>query len=82
MANSGEYHGFKVEDLQNALQSAETVVINKLGTIKSKASDEINVGDMFDMQWMMNKFSQLSELASSVLASAHGAIAAMTRNIK
>lgn len=82
MANNGEYQGFKVEDLQGALQNAETVVMDKLTGIKKKASDEINIGDMFDMQWMMNKFAQLSELSSSLLAAAHGAISAMTRNIK
>jgi hypothetical protein len=82
MADGGEYQGFKVEDLQETIQNAETLVIDKLKAIKEKASDEINIGDMFDMQWMMNKFSQLSELSSSVLASAHGAVQAMTRNIK
>lgn len=82
MAQGGEYQGFKVEDLQGTITDAEGIVIDKLKAIKEKASDEINIGDMFDMQWMMNKFSQLTELTSSVLASAHGAIQAMTRNIK
>lgn len=82
MANDGEYHGFKVEDLQNTLINAESVVITKLETIKKSAKDQINIGDIFDMQWMMNKFAQMSELASSVLGAAHGAISAMMRNIK
>lgn len=82
MAGDGSYEGFKVGDLQETIKNAEAVVIEKLTTVKNKLSEEINIGDMFDMQWMMNKFSQLSEMSSSLLSAAHGAISAMTRNIK
>ena len=60
MAGDGKFEGFKLEELQGTIKNAEEVVIEKLTSIKSKAQDEVNIGDMFDMQWMMNKFSQLS----------------------
>jgi Family of unknown function (DUF5407) len=82
MAGDGSYEGFKIDDLQGTIKDAEAVVIDKLASIKDKASDEINIGDMFDMQWMMNKFSQLSEMSSSVLSAAHQAVSSMNRNIK
>lgn len=82
MANDGAYQGFKLEVLQETIKDAETYVVDKLKDVKNKASEEINVGDMFDMQWMMNKFSQISEMTSAVLAACHGAISSMTRNIK
>lgn len=82
MAGDGNFDGFKIEDMQDTLVGAEAVVIEKLSSIKSKAQDEINIGDMFDMQWMMNKFSQLSEMSSSVLSAAHQAVSSMNRNIK
>ena len=82
MANSNTQGGFKIEDLQKTIKDAEAVVIEKLATIKGKAQDKIDIGDLFDMQWMMNKFSQLSEMSSAVLAGAHAAIQSITRNVK
>ncbi len=82
MAGDGNFEGFKIEDMQKTLVGAEAVVIEKLESIKTKAQDEVNIGDMFDMQWMMNKFSQLSEMSSSVLSAAHQAVSSMNRNIK
>jgi len=82
MAGDGKYEGFKIEGLQQTLKDAEVLVVDKLAAIKGKAADKIDIGDLFDMQWMMNKFSQLSEMSSAVLAGAHQAISAMNRNIK
>lgn len=82
MAKEGLFLGFKLEHLQQTIKDAEAVVLEKLTSIKNKASDEINIGDMFDMQWMMNKFSQLSEMSSSVVSASHTAISSMSRNIK
>lgn len=48
-----------------------------------KASGEaISIADMFDMQMAMNKLSQSSEMATSVVSSANQAIISVTRNIK
>ncbi len=80
--NNAQAGGFKIEDLQGIIKNGESVVIDKLTEIKSKSQDKIDICDMFDMQWMMNKFSQLSEMSSAVVAGMHQAIAAMNRNIK
>ena len=82
MANEGKYEGFDITSLQSILKNAEKLVIEKLSSIKEKAQDKIDIGDLFDMQWMMNKFSQLSEMSSAVLAGAHAAIQSITRNVK
>lgn len=82
MAGEGKYEGFNIASLQEVLKNAEKLVIEKLSAIKEKAQDKIDIGDLFDMQWMMNKFSQLSEMSSAVMAGANSAIQAITRNIK
>lgn len=74
--------GFQIEDIQNIIKDAEVLVVDKLSKIKNKSQDEVNIGDMFDMQWMMNKFSQLSEMSSSVLSACHQVIASLNRNLK
>jgi hypothetical protein len=44
--------------------------------------DQISIADMFEMQMLMNKLSQLSEMSSSVIAASNSAIASMARNVK
>lgn len=75
-------NGFNVTHIKDIIHEAEALVIDKLTKIKGKAQDEVNIGDLFDMQWMMNKLSQLSEMSSAVLAAAHQSVSAMNRNIK
>jgi len=82
MADEKTASGFKIESLQETIREAEQLVVEKLSAMKAKSADKIDIGDLFDMQWMMNKFSQLSEMSSAVLAGAHQAISAMNRNIK
>lgn len=81
MANTSE-KGIDIKALQQSIRNAESLVIEKLEAVKSRSSEKMDVGDLFDIQWTMNKFSQFSEMASAVLAGAHQAISAMTRNIK
>ncbi len=44
--------------------------------------DQISISQMFEMQMLMNRLSQLSEMSSSVLAASNSAIASMARNVK
>jgi len=44
--------------------------------------DSINITDMFEMQMLMNKLSQLSEMSTSVISAANSAISSMARNVK
>jgi hypothetical protein len=44
--------------------------------------EEINIGDMFEMQMLMNHLSQLSEMSTSIVSASNTAIASMARNVK
>ena len=44
--------------------------------------EAISITDMFEMQMLMNKLSQLSEMSSSVISAANSAISSMARNVK
>jgi len=73
--------GFSVQVLfkviADAVQSAKT----KLSEIKNRKS-AISIGDMFEMQMLMNHLSQLSEMSSNVVAASNASISAMVRNLK
>ena len=45
-------------------------------------SDMIKIGDMFQMQMLMNHLSQLSEKATSAVSAANSAISSMAGNAK
>ena len=53
----------------------------KLDVIKAKATSA-SIGDMFDMQMLMNRLSQISEMSTSVMSALNTAIMSMARNIK
>ena len=42
----------------------------------------MSIADMFEMRLLMNRFSQLSEMGTSVTSAANSAIASMARGIK
>ena len=44
--------------------------------------DSVNISDMFEMQMLMNKLSQMSEITSGIMTATNSAIASMARNIK
>lgn len=45
-------------------------------------SDAVSVSDMFQMQMLMNRLSQLSEMSTSIVSAANSAIMSMSRNVK
>lgn len=59
---------------------ARTLAVNKklenLGP-----GDTFDIAEMFEMQLLMNKLSQLTEMAGGVMAAAHSATQTMARNI-
>lgn len=73
--------GIDVSALFTALDNAVKVVKNKVKEIQGRG-DQFSIGDMFEMQMLTNKLSQLSELSTSVVSAINGAILSMTRNIK
>jgi len=73
--------GFGVQTLFKVLADAVVSAKTKLLEIKNRRS-AISIGDMFEMQMLMNHLTQLSEMSTNVVAASHSAIVSMTRNLK
>ncbi|MFN4174981.1 MAG: DUF5407 family protein [Parachlamydiaceae bacterium] len=73
--------GFSVSDLFRILNDATASAKTKLLEIKNRRS-AISIGDMFEMQMLMNHLSQLSEMSTSVVSAANSAIQRMAQNVK
>lgn len=81
MARSGPKKAYSMSALiviiDDAVESART----KLEEIQ-EANSSISIGDMFEMQMLMNQLAQFSEMATGVVAASHQAIQSMARNVK
>jgi hypothetical protein len=73
--------GFVVQSLIGIINNAVGSAKAKLLQIQSNRSS-ISIGDMFEMQMLMNHLSQLSEMATDVVSASNTAISSMARNIK
>lgn len=69
------------QDLLNTVNRQTAQIQGQLKTLQSKG-DNLTVSDMFEMQMLMNKQSQLSEMSSSVMAAIHSSIMSPARAIK
>lgn len=78
---SNKQSGFSVQVLFRLITDATISAKSKLSAIKSRRS-AISIGDMFEMQMLMNHLSQLSEMSTSVVSASHSAISSMARNLK
>lgn len=77
----GIQSGFSVKDLFSILNDATGSAKQKLLQIKNNRS-AISIGDMFEMQMLMNHLSQLSEMTTSVVSASNSAIQRMAQNVK
>jgi len=73
--------GFGVQSLFKIVSDATLSAKSKLLEIKNRRS-AISIGDMFEMQMLMNHLSQLSEMSTNVVSASNAAISSMARNIK
>lgn len=73
--------GFSVQALFSIVNTAVTSARAKLLEIQQNRS-AISIGDMFEMQMLMNHLSQLSEMSTSVVSASNTAISSMARNVK
>lgn len=80
-AGDNIHSGFSVQILFSLVNDATISAKTKLLEIKNRRSS-ISIGDMFEMQMMMNHLSQLSEMSSSVVQASHAAIMSMARGVK
>jgi len=78
---SGIQSGFSVQVLFSLINTATVSAKAKLTQIQARGS-AISIGDMFEMQMLMNHLSQLSEMATAVVNAANTAINSMARNVK
>lgn len=87
MPSTNEFSGdniqsaFSVQDLFKVLNDATASAKLKLLEIKNRRS-AISIGDMFEMQMLMNHLSQLSEMSTSVVSASNSAIQRMAQNVK
>ena len=72
---------FSINTLLQIVSNATVSAQTKLNNIKSRSS-AISIGDMFDMQMLMNQLSQLSEMASAVVSASNQAVGTMARGVK
>jgi hypothetical protein len=73
--------GFGVQTLFKIVHDATISAKTKLLEIKGRRS-AISIGDMFEMQMLMNHLSQLSEMSTAVVSASNSAIGSMARNVK
>lgn len=73
--------GFAVQSLFSIINDATISAKTKLEYIKNNRS-AISIGDMFEMQMLMNHLSQLSEMSTSVVSASNSAIQRMAQNVK
>lgn len=73
--------GFNVQYLFALVNNATVSAKTKLLEIQSRRS-AISIGDMFEMQMLMNHLSQLSEMATGVVSASNSAIMSMARGVK
>jgi hypothetical protein len=60
----------------------QTAIINaQLAELQSKG-ESLSITDMYTMQMLMNKLSQLSEMATNVMSAMHSAVMSPARAIK
>lgn len=78
---SAKLTGFSVGALFSVVNNAVTSAKAKLIEIQQNRSS-VSIGDMFEMQMLMNHLSQLSEMASNVVSASNTAIGSMARNVK
>ncbi|BBI17853.1 putative type III secretion system needle protein SctF [Neochlamydia sp. EPS4] len=73
--------GFEVQSLIGIINNAVSSAKAKLLQIQNNRSS-ISIGDMFEMQMLMNHLSQLSEMTTDIVSASNTAISSMARNIK
>ena len=73
--------GISVEYMFKFVSDQTDVVNQKLESIRN-SGETISITDRFEMQMKMNRLSQYSEMATSVVSAAGGAIQSIARNVK
>ena len=78
---AGARSGLDFSVLTDEIQRMSEDVNAQIATIKTRTAG-VSIGEMFDMQAKMNKFTQFSELTTNTVAGMNGAISSVLRNLK
>lgn len=73
--------GLNITDLVDIIEEATEFAQGKITDIKNRGSS-VSIGDMFEMQILMNHLSQLSEMSTAVMTASHSAIKTMAQNVR
>jgi hypothetical protein len=73
--------GPSIEPLIDAINDAVDLVKKKIDVVRDQGS-AISIGDMFDLQLLMNNLAQLTEMSTSITAASHNAVLSVARNVK
>lgn len=71
------YLGTLIAEINNLSNIAKS----KIAIIQVKGS-AMSIADMFDLQMVMNKLSQFSEMSTSIISALNTAAQSMARNVK
>lgn len=74
---------------KQALNFSDLIAIIEHATAEAQAKiqqlqnnkENISIGDMFEMQILMNQLTQLSEVSTAVVAASNAAIRTMAQNV-
>lgn len=77
-----QHESFSIDGMLDMVNDSFKEVKEMLADIKSKKSEEVSIGQMFELQFKMNNASQISEMNTAVIAASNTAILSMTRNLK
>jgi len=81
LSGTHKQEGFNIQGLMAILNKQVLAAETSLQNIQANGED-ISLGAMFQMQMVMNKMSQCSEMCTQVSSGANSAIISMTRNLK
>lgn len=76
-----EKKGINFDFLVSEIEGMTAVVNSKIETMRAK-KDEMSIAAMFDMQYAMNKLSQVSEYSSAVVSAMNTAMIGVAKNIR
>jgi len=77
-----QHEGIEIDALFRVVNDAAKAAKDQVAEIKSKKNDEISIGQMFEMQILMNNLSQLCEMSSSVVGAMNQSLNSIARAIK
>jgi hypothetical protein len=67
-------------NLISIIESATSKAKAKIEDLQSH-QDNVSIGDMFEMQIVMNTLTQLSELSTAIVSASNSAIRSMAQNV-